>query len=97
MVNQPWMQAEEHAFLQDPQAACGQQTFDTLRAIEQSIGLDYAGVDCALDRQGRVLVFEVNASMLVHTDNDRLAYKTQPVLRIKAAFADMLKRKAHGA
>jgi len=94
MVNRPWMQAEERAFLQDPHAACGLAVFDALRAIERSIGLNYAGVDCAVDAQGRVLVFEVNASMLVHLNNDRLPYKREPVRRIKEAFARMLKRKA---
>jgi hypothetical protein len=47
-----------------------------------------------LDGDGKVVIFEVNASMLVHSRNDRFPYKNGPVARIKAAFAAMLKDKA---
>jgi glutathione synthase/RimK-type ligase-like ATP-grasp enzyme len=93
MANQPWMQAEEHKFLEHPQAVFGPSAYATLRAIQTIIGLDYFGIDCALDSKGRVVVFEVNASMLVHLRNEAFPYKTVPVLRIKSAFATMLQNK----
>ena len=37
-----------------------------LQAIQQRIGLEYFGIDCGMDRSGNLVVFEVNASMLVH-------------------------------
>jgi hypothetical protein len=36
------------------------------------------------------LVFEVNASLLVHDDNAEFSYKDPAVRRIKAAFDAML-------
>jgi hypothetical protein len=93
MANQPWMQAEEHKFLKLPRAVFGPSAYATLRAIQTIIGLDYFGIDCALDSKGRVVVFEVNASMLVHRRNEAFPYKTVPVFRIKSAFATMLQNK----
>ncbi|HEY1535004.1 MAG TPA: hypothetical protein VGF76_13350, partial [Polyangiaceae bacterium] len=43
---------------------------------------------------GDVLIFEVNASMLIHDDNADYAYKTPHVARIKATFDAMLARRA---
>ena len=60
------------------------------------VDLDYFGIDCALDAAGRLVVFEVNASMLVHDQNQRFPYKTPFVQRIKAAFDAMLRRLATG-
>jgi len=65
-----------------------------LRAIQQRIGLDYFGVDCGLDRGGNLVVFEANASMLVHEDNHEFPYKAPFVYRIKAAFDEMLGKAA---
>jgi len=58
------------------------------------IGLDYFGIDCALDSCGDLLVFEVNASMLVHDDNAEFPYKDPHVRAIKAAFDAMLRARA---
>jgi glutathione synthase/RimK-type ligase-like ATP-grasp enzyme len=71
--------------------------YEALREIRQRIGLDYFGVDCALDGQGNVIVFEVNASMLVHADNAEFPYKDPAVHAIKAAFAEMLRQRAGAA
>ena len=40
------------------------------------------------------MVFEVNASMLVHAQNQDFPYKTPAVERIKLAFDAMLRRLA---
>jgi hypothetical protein len=40
------------------------------------------------------VVFEVNASMLIHDDNADFPYKTPHCIRIKEAFDAMLKRAA---
>ncbi len=65
-----------------------------MRAIQQRIGLEYFGIDCGLDRSGNIVVFEVNASMLVHAKNEDFPYKTPAVQRIKLAFDAMLRRLA---
>jgi len=92
MANQKWMQAEELAFLNDPAAVFNSGHYQVLRAIRQRIGLEYFGIDCGLDGSGNLVVFEVNASMLVHERNDDFPYKAPFVLRIKLAFDAMLQK-----
>jgi hypothetical protein len=94
MANQSWMQAEEKAFLENPHAVFGPRHYGALRAIRKKVGLEYFGIDCGLDRDGRLVVFEVNACMLVHQHNEQFPYKIEPVRRIKAAFNAMLDRMA---
>jgi tetratricopeptide (TPR) repeat protein/glutathione synthase/RimK-type ligase-like ATP-grasp enzyme len=94
MANQPWMQQEESAFLSDPHAVFAPSHYQALHAIRERIGLDYFGIDCALDGAGDLIVFEVNASMLVHEDNAEFPYKDAYVHAIKAAFDAMLRRRA---
>jgi tetratricopeptide (TPR) repeat protein len=91
MANQSWMQAEEKAFLQDPDRVFNPGHYQALRAIQKRIGLEYFGIDCGLDREGNLVVFEVNASMLVHERNEDFPYKAPFVLRIKQAFDAMLR------
>jgi tetratricopeptide (TPR) repeat protein len=92
MVHQPWMQAEEEAFLTDPARVFNSGHYQALRTIQQRIGLEYFGIDCGLDRSGNLVVFEVNASMLVHEHNEDFPYKAPFVLRIKLAFDAMLRK-----
>ncbi len=94
MANQPWMQQEEAAFLADAGATFSPAHYKTLNAIRERIGLDYFGIDCALDREGNLVVFEVNASMLVHARNEGFAYKDPYVRAIKDAFDEMLHERA---
>jgi Flp pilus assembly protein TadD/glutathione synthase/RimK-type ligase-like ATP-grasp enzyme len=94
MANQPWMQQEEAAFLANPGAVFSPTHYQTLNAIRERIGLDYFGIDCALDREGNLVVFEVNASMLVHARNEGFLYKDAYVRAIKDAFDAMLHERA---
>ena len=94
MTTHTWMQDEERAFLDDPWRVFGAAQQAALRSIRDAIGLDYFGIDCALDREGAVVVFEVNASMLVHGRNQQFPYKTAAVERIKQAFHALLERLA---
>jgi tetratricopeptide (TPR) repeat protein len=97
MANQPWMQREEAAFLADPTSVFTPAHFDALRAVRARIGLDFFGIDCALDDRGDLLMFEVNASMLVHEDNAEFPYKDPAVRAIKQAFDAMLASRAKPA
>jgi tetratricopeptide (TPR) repeat protein len=92
MANQEWMQNEEAAFLNDPTLVFNAGHYQALRTIQQRIGLEYFGIDCSVDTSGNLLVFEVNASMLVHDDNNQFPYKRPAVYRIKAVFDAMLAR-----
>lgn len=97
MENHAWMQREEEAFLTDPSTVFTPANFAALRAIRRALDLDYSGIDCALTPEGEVLVFEANASMLVHDHNERFPYKGPAVARIKQAFDAMLRRRADAA
>ena len=94
MANQPWMQREEAAFLANPAAVFNTAHYQALRALRERFGLDYFGIDCGLDREGNLIVFEVNASMLVHDGNAEFPYKDPFVRVIKTAFDAMLRNRA---
>jgi tetratricopeptide (TPR) repeat protein len=96
MANQIWMQQEEAAFLDEPTRVFNEAHYRALHVIRERIDLEYFGIDCGLDSNGDLLVFEVNASMLVHDDNHEFPYKDPAVRRIKAAFDAMLAKFANG-
>jgi len=87
---------EERRFLDDPQAALGASAWAAAREIGKRLDLDYCGVDFSLLPDGRVLVFEANATMLVHPESGEdevLNFKNPYVQRIFDAFEDMLARR----
>jgi tetratricopeptide (TPR) repeat protein len=94
MAGEAWMRREEEAFLRAPEAVFEPGHFAALRAIRDAMGLDFFGIDCALDRTGDLVVFEANATMLAHADTGDFAYKNPYVRCIKAAFAALLARAA---
>ena len=57
--------AEELRYLADPAGVIGAPAMTALRRIGEALGLDYAGIDFALDGHGTVLVFEANATMRI--------------------------------
>jgi hypothetical protein len=96
MAHHAWMQDEEERFLRAPEQVFGTAHYAALRVIRDRIGLDYFGIDCGLDLDGDLVVFEVNASMLVHDQNPEFPYKDPYIRRIKVAFDGMLARFARG-
>jgi len=94
MGDHAWMQQEEAKFLAEPGSVFKEANYRCLREIRERIGLDYFGIDCGLDRDGKLVVFEVNASMLVHNDNPDFPYKDPAVRAIKRAFDAMLRERA---
>ena len=59
----------------------------------ERLGLDYAGIDFGLLADGRLVVFEANATMLVHPERDPcFAYRNPAVEAIRSAFEAMLVR-----
>ena len=98
MDQDPTRRAEEARFLHDPAAVLGAAGMAALAAIGARLDLDFAGIDFALLPDGRLLVFEANATMLVHPEDDpRFAYRNQAVARILAAFEAMLTRRLDAA
>ena len=94
MAHNAALQREEEDFLTAPQSVFEPRHFAALGAIRAALGLEYFGIDCALDRVGRLVVFEANATMLCHDQNHALPYKSPAARRVKAAFGALLARTA---
>ncbi len=91
MAEAPARRAEEARFLRDPARAIGARAMAALGAIAARLDLDYAGIDFSVLPDGRVLVFEANATMLVHPETDAMfAYKNEAVAVILAAVDRMI-------
>jgi hypothetical protein len=58
--------AEEQRFLEDMAAVIGERAVCALAQIGATLRLDYAGMDFALTRDGAVLLFEANATMVIN-------------------------------
>jgi glutathione synthase/RimK-type ligase-like ATP-grasp enzyme len=99
MAQRPDHRAEEAAFLADMPAVLGPRAMAGLAGVSERLGLDYAGVDFGLGRDGEVLLFEANATMVVNPpDADpRWDYRRAPVERILAATRAMLIAHAQGS
>jgi tetratricopeptide (TPR) repeat protein len=92
MAENAWMRAEEERFLSDLPTALGPQVTATLRAVARALDLDYVGVDCTVDRDGRLFIFEADPAMVVHVSDDAelYPYKRAYVPRIFRAVERML-------
>jgi hypothetical protein len=85
--------AEDERFLADPAAVLGAAAMATLERVREAIGLEYVGIDFALDAAGRVVVFEANATMIVLPPGPEAIwdYRREPVGRIIEAVRAMLR------
>jgi tetratricopeptide (TPR) repeat protein len=91
MGSSPARRAEEQRFLDDPAGAIGPKTWAAIAAIGARLDLDYAGIDFSVLPSGSVLVFEANATMLVHPEDDPMfAHKNDAVRRITDAVSGMM-------
>jgi tetratricopeptide (TPR) repeat protein len=92
MQHHPERLAEEMRYLDDPAAAIGAPAWRAVEGIGAAMGLDYGGVDFGVLPDGRVLLFEANATMLVHPESPGgpLAHKNPAIERIFTAFREML-------
>jgi tetratricopeptide (TPR) repeat protein len=99
MLSAPWKTEEERRFLDDPASVIGAAAWAALGAIARRMDLDYCGIDFALLPDGRLLVFEVNATMLARPEmeDDALRFKNLYVQRIYDAVDRMLARRASAA
>jgi hypothetical protein len=99
MVAEPWKLEEERRFLDDAQGVLGASAWTALRAIGARMKLDYCGIDFSMMEDGRVLVFETNATMLVHpeVEDNRLRFKNVYIQKIFDAFDRMLARRVQEA
>jgi hypothetical protein len=94
MQDHAWKLEEERRFLADPASVLGERGMAAIESIGKRLDLDYGGVDFSILPDGRVLVFEANATMLVHPEKEAgpLGFKNPFVQRILDAFEALLAR-----
>jgi len=87
------MDREEEHFLADFDSVFAPALQADLAEMGRRLGLDYFAVDCSIDGQGRLVLFEVDVGAVIHTfDDPKLyAYKHRYVPRIYDAVQAMLK------
>jgi hypothetical protein len=83
---------EEARFLTDMPGVLGSAAIDALACVARALGLEYAGVDFALDSAGNVNVFEANATMAVYLppDGDTWSYRRPAYDAVIAAVRSLL-------
>ena len=92
MTNSPAHRADDAAFLEDMPGVLGPKAMRALERIRDALGLDYAGADFSLGRDGEILLFEANATMSVPLPEkgEIWDYRRQPVQRIHTAVREMI-------
>jgi tetratricopeptide (TPR) repeat protein len=90
------MQQEEVAFLSDFRSVFRGESGGVLYEIARRLDLDYAGMDCSILPDGRVLMFEANATMLVHL-RESSECKLAHIKRIVHAMTDLIRGRNPGA
>jgi excinuclease UvrABC nuclease subunit len=77
----------------------GLRAMRALERIRDALGLDYAGADFSLNRQGEILLFEANATMVVPDPGrgEKWDYRRRAVQEIHDAVRQMVRRRATGA
>jgi glutathione synthase/RimK-type ligase-like ATP-grasp enzyme len=98
MLTEQWKRDEELSFLEDPSSVIGAKAMVAVEAIGRKLDLDYCGLDFSILPDGSVLVFEANATMLIHPEDKHeiLRFKNLFVQRIFDAFNTLLSRTASG-
>jgi glutathione synthase/RimK-type ligase-like ATP-grasp enzyme len=91
-AGQQWIRDEERAFLGDFERVFGPRLQRVLREVAAALGLAYFGIDCSIAPDGRLLLFEADAAMLVHLNDspETYPYKHAFVPRIFRAFERMI-------
>jgi tetratricopeptide (TPR) repeat protein len=99
MGEHQWMRDEEAAFMADMGSVFTDSLQSALREIAAAVDLEYFGIDCSVGPDGRLIVFEADPAMLVHTTDpvDIYPYKREYVPRIYRAVEAMIDRRKGGA
>jgi tetratricopeptide (TPR) repeat protein len=88
---------EERAFLDDVERVLGSAGMAALASIERAVRLEYGGVDFGRHRDGRLIVFEANATMTVNAppDDPRWEYRRAAYARAIDAVRTLIHSRAH--
>jgi hypothetical protein len=92
MSEQPQHRSEEALFLAGMESVVGVSAMRALHEISRVQNLDYGGIDFTIDREGKVVVFEANATMAVLSPGDDPIwdYCRPAIERVKSAVTEML-------
>jgi Tetratricopeptide repeat len=84
--------AADAAFLENMDGVIGRKAVAALERIRAALQLDYGGIDFAVSRNGDVLFFEANATMVVYPplQDPKWAYRRPAVEAVLAAVHAML-------
>jgi hypothetical protein len=96
MADQPDHRLEEAAFLGNMRSALGDKAIAALERIQDALGLDYAGIDFGIGRNGDLLLFEANATMVIAPldPDERWAYRRAAIGKILEAVMAVILQKA---
>ena len=92
MFDSPEKRAEEERCMANFDEDFAVRHQEAFRAIYERMGLDYLGIDCAETAEGKLLIFEVDGSMVIHAIDpvDVFPYKQPQMQKVFAAFYEML-------
>jgi len=92
MQTNDWKLAEEAAFLDNPRASLGPVAYAAVAAIGERLGMAYCGIDFSVLPDGRAIIFEANATMLIHPEPEsgKLAFKNMAVAAIVEAMGHLI-------
>ncbi len=81
----------ERAFLADMSGTIGARACEALERVRAALGLDYGGIDFALDARGDVVLFEANATMnLFDPGPDAAPERRAAFETVRTAVSDLL-------
>jgi tetratricopeptide (TPR) repeat protein len=88
--------AEDAAFLENMPRVLGPTAMKALEQICQTLGLEYCGVDFSLSAEGKIILFEANATMVVNPPEKdaRWDYRRPAVQHVLDAIRRMLTKRA---
>ncbi len=99
MAANPVHRDEERRFLDDMPGVLGPRAMTALGVVGRTLGLDYAGIDFALTRDGSLLVFEANATMVIGPPGPEPIwnYRRGAAAAVLTAAANLLSRRIQSA
>ena len=97
MADEPEHREEERRFLTALDDVLGPGGLAALDVVRDALDLDFAGVDFGRDRDGRIVVFEANATMTINAppDDPRWDYRRAAHAHAIAAVRAMLRDRAN--
>ncbi|MBY4677024.1 ATP-grasp domain-containing protein [Marinobacterium arenosum] len=87
--------AEEAAVMRTFDQGFARRHARALAAIQQQLGVEYFGMDCAETRGGQLLIFEAGTAMSAHAMDpvDLFPYKQPPMRKLFNGFLQMLEHR----